>query len=649
MELDVLSYLVETMNSFANGVGSVILAIIAIVALIPCFFGFKIMKMFFAFWGFLLGAAIGGAVSALAFGGDMIGAIVVGAVLIGILGAFLLYKMYLVGVFLTDTTLSFLLFAALLGFEDVGFIIAGVLAIIVGILAVKFVRVWTIILTGAFGGEIAGSAISAMFGLTLPGFHILFGMIIAVLGILYQFKSTKKDKKTKPAPAVATETPAETVEVKEEIVTEPAVSKEPKAIDPKKKKLIFAIGGGALALVLVIIAIASKGPAKPKAGFEKMDYVAADGKDISRSAIWFGAHSLEDVAPTQSIEYFSGKENKVIIAYGPATTEEEGYGTAYYLSDINGKVLLGAIEEITYIGDANNEPMFFIYKGDFSGIINAKGETVADFGEMGIYSNSNIRYSDDLCIVSERDGDNLGALDSSGNLVIPFILDYSFEGSPMFKNGYLRVAKDIDGKRLWGIIDKNGNEIFPCEYDYLSNVVDGQVIAGKDGTFNGLNLDGTDALGMSFNNYPKVSGFLGWSNTESAVFDPNGYYKKETRPFVEHYINGSKATETDHGFYIFGEYLYGLADPDENVLLEEENLYIDPCDFEEGLFQVWYESENGTATYYVDFKGTRRTPDFPAYTDEYKATPVFKGTTGYGILPKLLTKDDIKEFESIKR
>ena len=136
MEQEVLTSFVDTMNSLAGGVMSIVLALIVIVALVQCFFGFKIMKIFFAFWGFLFGAAVGGVVSSLALGGEMIGVIVISALVVGILGAFLLYKMYLVGVFLTDTSLSFLLFSILLGFEDVGFIIAGVLAIIIGILAV---------------------------------------------------------------------------------------------------------------------------------------------------------------------------------------------------------------------------------------------------------------------------------------------------------------------------------------------------------------------------------------------------------------------------------------------------------------------------------------------------------------------------------
>ncbi len=649
MGMDALSTVVDTMNSLAGGVASVILALIAIVGLIQCFFGFKIMKMFFAFWGFLLGAAVGGVVSSLALGGDMIGVIVVSGLVLGILGAFLLYKMYLVGVFLTDTTLSFLLFSVLLGFEAPGLIISGILAIIIGILAVKFVRIWTIVLTGSVGGFLAGSAIAAMIGMTLPGLHLLFGVIIAVLGILYQFKSTKKIKKTKPAPAAATEKPAETVEVKEEAIKVPAVSVEKKAIDPKTKKLILAIGGGVLVLALIIVSVASI-PKKPKAGFEKMEYTAADGKDISRSAIWFGAHSLEGVSPIESLEYYSGKENRVIVAYGPATNGDYT-DYSYYLSDLEANILLSGIDEITYIGDALGEPMFYIYKDGFYGVINAKGETVADFEELGIYDESYIKFADDLLIVQEYGTDLYGALDAHGNLAIPFSLDYMMDSYPTFNNGYLRVCTKVDGKRLWGIIDKNGNEIFPCEYEYLSNIVDGQVIAGKDGIFNGLNLDGTDALGMSFDNYPKVSGFLGWSNTEVAVFDPNGYYKKENNFYDEHYISGSDATETDHGFYIFGDYLYGLADPDENVLLEEGNLGIAPCDFEEGLFQVWYDTEFGTRTYYVDFKGVRRTPDFEVYTDseEYNATPVFKTSTGYGILPKLLTKDEVKEFESIKR
>lgn len=140
------------------------LAITAIVALAQCFFGFKLMRLWFAVCGFLLGAVSAVAVCGWVLNVAQPGPYIAAALICGVLGALLLYRVYLVGVFLMDASLAMLLFLLLLGIENWALAVSGLCAIIVGVCAVKFVRPWVIACTGLSGGITAGSSILMLLG-----------------------------------------------------------------------------------------------------------------------------------------------------------------------------------------------------------------------------------------------------------------------------------------------------------------------------------------------------------------------------------------------------------------------------------------------------------------------------------------------------
>lgn len=191
-----------------NNLSSAILALICVPALIygilECFFGYKIMKIIFAIYGFLLGF-LAGAAAAYLLGVDSMGPGMLCSLIVAVLGAMLLYKCYLIGVFLSNAAMVFLIGLLIGGTEESSMISWAIIGIIVGVLAVKFVRIWVIAVTGIVGGLSAGTALMGLLEVYKTGPALLAGIVLAVLGILYQWKTTDgefvKTKKRAPAQA----------------------------------------------------------------------------------------------------------------------------------------------------------------------------------------------------------------------------------------------------------------------------------------------------------------------------------------------------------------------------------------------------------------------------------------------------------------
>ena len=228
----------EIFESF-NHLASAIVALMCVPALIygilECFFGYKIMKILFAIQGFFLGFLVGAGFAYL-MGLNSVGPIVLCCLVFAILGAMLLYKFYLIGVFLSNATMVFLIGLLIGGTGESNMIAWGLIGVIIGVLAVKFVRIWVIAVTGIVGGLSAGTALMGLLEVYKTGPALLAGIVLAVLGILYQWKTTDgefvKTKKRAPAcPAPACAAPVQAAPAASQPVSEmPRVAPEaPKA------------------------------------------------------------------------------------------------------------------------------------------------------------------------------------------------------------------------------------------------------------------------------------------------------------------------------------------------------------------------------------------------------------------------------------
>ncbi|MDD3402529.1 MAG: hypothetical protein PHQ72_04110 [Hespellia sp.] len=171
-------------------------AVIGLVfALLNCFFGLKMIKIWTAILGLLIGFGVGFGVAA-HFGAETMIALAVGAVA-GIVLAILGFWLYLAGVFVICWLMSFGTIISFTGTDNmIAVIIAIVAGLVVALVALKFVEPIIIFVTGLQGGFSAGSAICVL--ASVPGTYTpyIIGVILAILGIVVQFimESRKKAK-----------------------------------------------------------------------------------------------------------------------------------------------------------------------------------------------------------------------------------------------------------------------------------------------------------------------------------------------------------------------------------------------------------------------------------------------------------------------
>lgn len=162
--------------------------------LLNCFFGYKIQKLLITLTGVLIGLLIG-----LLFGLESgeVAVAVLAALLLALIGGFVAFKLYRVGIFFTFWFYGTLFFGAIFlildGIDSVPF---GLLpGLVVGILALVLHKGFVICSTAICGGVPAGFVLGAMTGSDAVG--ILLGLALPVLGILVQFRM----EKTAPAAA----------------------------------------------------------------------------------------------------------------------------------------------------------------------------------------------------------------------------------------------------------------------------------------------------------------------------------------------------------------------------------------------------------------------------------------------------------------
>ena len=73
-------------------------------------------------------------------------------------------------------------------------------------------------------------------------------------------------------------------------------------------------------------------------------------------------------------------------------------------------------------------------------------------------------FSQGLAAVVDDCG-KMGFINYDGEVVIPMQLDFDIYYEYVFKDGYCAIQ--TDSTSLWGLIDRNGRCVLPCEYDFL--------------------------------------------------------------------------------------------------------------------------------------------------------------------------------------
>ena len=188
--------LAEKIETYAT----ILLLFEVIFGALNCFFGYKLLKVWMAVCGFMIGAAAGFLIAArFLTERNIVFGITAAA---GIVGSVLAYQIYLVGVFFLGWMMSV---AAVIAFvrslpigdkEKLVVIAAGVLlGLIVGVLIVKFARPSIILVTGISGGISTATAAFSLLKLEQPVLVVTgAGILLAIVGIMVQFLTTPGHK-----------------------------------------------------------------------------------------------------------------------------------------------------------------------------------------------------------------------------------------------------------------------------------------------------------------------------------------------------------------------------------------------------------------------------------------------------------------------
>ena len=188
--LGALENLHELKKFFDSGVStvstgvSIVFAFIAIINLVQCFFGYKLFKLLSAIVGSFVGVIVGSNICVFL---HLDSATIPVILFCAIGGAVLAFRVYKLGVFVYTGFLPGLI-AGFLSQELASFFIVFA---IFGVLGVILSRPYLIASTSIPSGIAAGMSIMIVFKMNNTAAGVFIGLILAIIGFIYQWKTTK--------------------------------------------------------------------------------------------------------------------------------------------------------------------------------------------------------------------------------------------------------------------------------------------------------------------------------------------------------------------------------------------------------------------------------------------------------------------------
>jgi len=199
-ELSQLLASLEDLNQSFKNVMSVIGVFVCIVGLLQCFLGYKLFKIWCAIVGFVFGLLVAFALATSGMFSNTDAAEVISILLfvvLGITGAFLAYRLYLVGLFMYAFTavfvIGFFIFAIMTDSIMAGLVTGFIAGLIVGILAVIFRRFWIILTTSISGGVSISNGLMMVMQSTELGYLFILPPLLTIAGFMTQYSIDKRD------------------------------------------------------------------------------------------------------------------------------------------------------------------------------------------------------------------------------------------------------------------------------------------------------------------------------------------------------------------------------------------------------------------------------------------------------------------------
>ena len=156
-----------------------------IVAAVACFFGYRLNKALIAVMGLIIGFNLSLTYLPGFIANQTI--VYIASAVIAILAGFISYNLYLVGIFLLCAITAYLL-CENLGLDSNTQTLVGMLAgLIAGLLGVKFTRPLMIVSTSLGGASILTKTVFTMLNFQNNALSFIITLVIAILGMIYQF------------------------------------------------------------------------------------------------------------------------------------------------------------------------------------------------------------------------------------------------------------------------------------------------------------------------------------------------------------------------------------------------------------------------------------------------------------------------------
>lgn len=156
-----------------------------IIAIITCFFGYKLNKVLIAILGLILGFLLG--ITYLPNIIDNQTIVYIISAIIAIISGLISYKLYLVGIFFLCAVATYILCENIGLTGNMQTIIGLTAGIIAGILGVKFTRPLMIISTSLSGGSVMAKTLFSLLNFQNNILIFIISLIFAILGMTYQF------------------------------------------------------------------------------------------------------------------------------------------------------------------------------------------------------------------------------------------------------------------------------------------------------------------------------------------------------------------------------------------------------------------------------------------------------------------------------